>query len=180
LVAGFAAGDGFAGLGALADEAGLAELGAFADAEGLADDVALADAAGFADAAGLAGDARFAGAVFAPAATLGVGVGFAAELVACARVVVEPVFRVLLADERDERFLPPIGSTLPTRFAAPLAISPTLPASLPAVRPTLLTTLAGSGIRGALPSPPSVSGDPITVECRPRAYLIPSSGPARS
>ena len=52
----------------------------------------------------------------------------------------------LLLDRRDVVFLSPLGSAPPTAFTAPLAASPTVPATFPTVFPTFLTTLPGSGI----------------------------------
>ena len=51
-----------------------------------------------------------------------------------------------LAVDRDRFPSLPIGSALPTAFIAPLATSPTVPATSPAVLPICLTTLPASGI----------------------------------
>ena len=61
--------------------------------------------------------------------------------------VLDVDFDFALAVER-ERFvvLLPTGSALPTAFTASLATSPAVPTILPAVRPTVLTTLPASGI----------------------------------
>jgi hypothetical protein len=57
-----------------------------------------------------------------------------------------PPFGEPARDRAAGRFARPIGSLSPTALTAPLARSPTSPAILPAVRPTCLTTLPGSGM----------------------------------